>query len=382
MGEDISQAGEVAMDLFPVGGPVPPEDVVDREEFIDQLVTRLLDRHSVVLSGPRRLGKSSVAYEVLRRLRADDDCYTAAIDLSTVSTLRDLSERLIAAAMANVSPGVRGALTVWQGLGKLLRMPEVRAKMHELDLTFALRPDEEPRPEVLLDEALGLPERLASRDGRRFVLLFDEFQSATAIGGPTLLAKMRGAFQVQPHTAFLFLGSQAGTMAQLFGRSSQPFFRFATMLDLPPVPDEAWRRYIRSRLAERNIRIEGTAMDGILAYTGGHPYDTMQVAYEAHLLARRSRVIDPRTTLAACAEAQAHLRSAFDAELDALGPRSRVLLGRIVRGEPLYAGERSSGTVDRSLVGLVRLGVIRRIGRGRYEFVEPMLARHVAPRSV
>ena len=95
-------------DLFPVGGPVPAEDVVDRAEFIEQVVTRLLDRHSVVLSAPRRLGKSSVAYEILRLLREEEDCYTAAGDLSTVSTVRDLAERLIAMTIASVAPGVRG----------------------------------------------------------------------------------------------------------------------------------------------------------------------------------------------------------------------------------------------------------------------------------
>ncbi len=364
-------------DLFPVGGPVSAEDVVDRAEFIDQMATRLLDRHSVVLSAPRRLGKSSVAYEVLRRLREEEDCYTAAVDLSTVSTVRDLAERLIAVSIANVTPSARAALTVWHGLGKLIRMPEVRARMHDLDLSFSLRPGEEPRPDVLLDEALGLPERLASKDGRRFVMLLDEFQSATAIGGPALLAKMRGAFQIQRHTAFLFLGSQAGTMAQIFGHSSKPFFRFATVLELPPVPDEAWRTYMRRRLAERKISIDDAALDGILSYTGGHPYDTMQVAYEAYLLAGRLRRIDAKIVGAACTEAEAHLRSIFEAELDALGSRSRVLLGRIVRGEPLHVGERSSGAVHRALDNLVRQGIIRRIARGRYEFVEPMLARHL-----
>jgi hypothetical protein len=81
-------------------------------------------------------------------------------------------------------------------------------------------------------------------------------------------------------------------MAQLFGSSSQPFFRFATMLDLPPVPDEAWRAYIRQRLTGRGISIDDGAIDAILSCTGGHPYDTMQVAYEAYLLARRARQVD------------------------------------------------------------------------------------------
>lgn len=355
-----------------------PEDVVDREAFMDDVVARLLDRHSVVLSAPRRLGKSSVAYEVLRRLREQENCHTAAVDVSTVSTVQDLAERLIATCIADLEPGARAFQTARRSLGRLLRMPEVRARMFDLELSVGLGPGEQSSPEALLAEALALPERIAERNGRPFVLLFDEFQTTEAIGGAQLLAQLRGAFQLQRHTAFLFLGSQAGTMAQLFGSSAEAFYRFATMLDLPPVPDEAWRTYIHRKFSGRGIPIDDGAIDAILGVTGGHPYDTMQVAYEAYLLARRSRRVDARLVGAACVEAEMHLRQVFEAELDALGSKSRVLLGRVADSTSLYAGERSSGTVDRALTKLVRQGVLRHLSHGHYEFVEPMLARHLA----
>ena len=54
--------------LFPVGRVAGPDDVVDREPFIDLIVHELISGQSVMIAGPRRIGKTSVAYEILRRL--------------------------------------------------------------------------------------------------------------------------------------------------------------------------------------------------------------------------------------------------------------------------------------------------------------------------
>ena len=234
--------------LFPVGHPAGKDDVVDREAFIDEVVTRLLSRNSVVLAAPRRVGKTSVAQEALQR---------------------------------------------------------------------------------------------------------------------------------QQHTAYLFLGSQANLMAQLFGARKQPFFRFGTWLDLPPVPDEAWRSFIRMRLSEHGIRIDDAGVDAILDYTGGHPSDTMEVAQESYLAARRRRLIDGHLARAACAAVQERAAPLFDLEVDLAGPRARALLGRIANGQPLFEGERSRDAPARALRELARAGFVRRTGHGRYEITEPMLAHHL-----
>lgn len=350
---------------------------MDREEFIDRTVTRLVDRNSVILAAPRRTGKTSVAYEILRRLREQEDTYTAEVDLSSLGSARELAEKLTAACLAN-APGLRMLASARESLTRLLRMPEVRAKVHEYEIAFGITADvREQPPEKVLEQALALPEAMGAKDGRRFVVLFDEFQAAIDLGGQSLLARMRAVLQLQQRTAFLFLGSQATLMAQLFGAHTQPFFRFATWLELPPVPSEAWRGYIRGKLSDRGIAIDDAAMDAILEYTGGHPYDTMQVAYEAYLAARRSRIVDGRLALAACASAQTSVAPLLDLEIQVAGPRARPLLSRIANGDPLFEGERSRDTVSRALMRLVRSGIVRRIAHGRYEINEPMLWRHL-----
>src|SRR5256885_15245897 len=54
---------------FPLGGPVPPADLVGREGYIRRAVARLADGNHILIAGPRRIGKTSVMLEILRRLR-------------------------------------------------------------------------------------------------------------------------------------------------------------------------------------------------------------------------------------------------------------------------------------------------------------------------
>ncbi len=51
---------------------------------------------------------------------------------------------------------------------------------------------------------------------------------------------MRSYFQNQKDVAYLFLGSKEGMMKTLFSDKREAFYRFATILPLPPIPAIAW----------------------------------------------------------------------------------------------------------------------------------------------
>lgn len=363
--------------VFPVGVPAAEGDVVDRERFIDELTTRLRERQSVVMAGPRRTGKTSVALEVLRRLRRDEHAMVAVVDVLGVSSTRGLAQKITAACLENLSASARAMRYTRTDLRTLLRRPEIRAKLYDMELTLAFQGGDASSDEDLLDEALELPERMATQAGKRFVVLFDEFQVIEGIGPSGVLARMRSTFQHQQRTSFLFLGSHTGTMAQLFGARNQPFFRYATMLELPPVPEDAWREYLTRRFGGLGVEVDDAALAALLDQTGGHPYDTMRVAYEARLLLTPQMHLTAAVVLAACERAQTQLATVFDAEVDALGTRGRLVLARIAREEPLYADAPSKGSVTAAIKSLIGAGLIRRLGRGQYEIVEPMLAGYM-----
>src|SRR5437879_11751042 len=83
----------LATPYFPVGGPVPAADLVGREAYLRRLIERLEDGQHVLISGPRRIGKTSIIVEALRRIRRHGG-HTAYVDCLGATDIRGLGERL------------------------------------------------------------------------------------------------------------------------------------------------------------------------------------------------------------------------------------------------------------------------------------------------
>ncbi len=368
------------MDVFPFGKPAGAADIVDREDFIRELVQRLSDGHSVILSGPRRTGKSSVAGEVLRRLAAQG-AYTAQLDLFHVTNLEELASKLLQSVLANRT-GVRSrAARALRGLRQWLSQGELRARVHDLELQVPLG-SADVDPLDLLDTAVETAERLAAADGRRMVVLLDEFQEIERLGGEPLLKRLRSLFQMQERTAYLFLGSQAAMMQTIFGDRRRAFFRFALPLSLPPIPDEEWETYIRRRLAEHGIGVTASALAALLARTGGHPYCVMAVAYHAYLHCKLRQLSEINADMVdhAYEQSLAHLEDFYSVQwMEVRRVRhADSVLRAFAEGDQPYALGLHPHSVTKAIQHLLRIGVVSRgQRRGRYALVEPMFGEWV-----
>ena len=189
--------------LFPIGVPAGEGHVVDRDEFVDSLATLLSDRVSIVLSAPRRMGKTSVAFEVLRRL-GRQQFLTASIDLAGVLSLAELADNLSSECLRNLPLRGRLSAAVGRGVRELSTRPEIRVRLHDLELQASFKEWEAADPWDQVDRTLRLPELIAERMGRPFVIMMDEFQLVGELGSTALLRRMRSIFQLQQHTVFLF----------------------------------------------------------------------------------------------------------------------------------------------------------------------------------
>ncbi|MEW6662907.1 MAG: AAA family ATPase [Bacillota bacterium] len=237
--------------LFPLGGPVPEGDIVGREDFIISLETRLAEGQSVMLAGPRRIGKTSLAFEVLRRLK-NKGFYVASVDFFRTSSKRNIAESIINSCLENRT-GIRKTLNaVWDRAKLLAGSAKIAVKVEDLEFNIGF-PKKEMDDETLLEFALNLPDVLAEKDGKRMVMVFDEFQDAGQIGGMNIYKVMRSHFQHQKNVSYLFLGSKEGMMQSLFAEKKHAFYRFATVLPIPRIAEEAWMGYITRKFNEKCI---------------------------------------------------------------------------------------------------------------------------------
>jgi len=369
---------------FPVGGPVPASDLVGRETYIRRITERLADGNHVLVAGPRRIGKTSLILEVLRRLRRRG-ALTAYVDCLGATDVRGLGERLVDALLENVS-GVERTFEAAKAIASGLR-PTMKIKYEHVELALDLA--REKNAQRFFEGALDLPRALAARTGKRVVVVFDEFQAAGRLG-PRVFDVMRAHFQAQRGVAYAFLGSEEGILEELFSEKGRAFYRFAVPVDLADAgghrfgiaPDD-WLEYLRDKFAQRKIAIDDASVDRILDATGGHPQDTMQLCAALYYLMRDAgqRTVNADHVAVAYEQALRELERPFALHWTELGSGKylQAVAKRIAHGAILYAAE--SGIprpeVLRALESLRMRGLVSRVGRGRYEFVEPMFGEYV-----
>ena len=366
--------------LFPLGGPVSKRDIVDREDFLVSLGTRLSEGQSIMLAGPRRIGKTSLALEVLRRLKTKES-YVAFVDLFRYNTKRELAMAIIDACLENRSGLSKTTAALKDGLKRITGGAKLTAKVQDLELEFGL-PSESRSEDELFNYALQLPEILATRDKKHIVLVFDEFQEVIRIAGEDTLKVMRSYFQMQEGVAYLFLGSKEGMMNTIFGDKRQAFYRFATILPIPSIPTVAWKEYLSHKYTEQKIIVNDSSLSQILDMSGGHPQDTMLLCSEVYyaLLEAGEEKMTLDFVRIGYTRALLTLSPVFDELLDELGKTSNVrhVLTCIAKGLRIYSGNNSNpNEIKRAVDILIAKAVIEKSSRGSYYFVEPMLKNYL-----
>ena len=371
---------------FPLGGPVPAADLVGREGYIRRAAARLADGNHILIAGPRRIGKTSVMLEILRRLRRKG-LHTAYVDCLGATDVRGLGERLVDAILENVSGAERSfehAKAIAAGM-----QPTVKVKYEHVELALQLA--RETNANRFFDGALDLPRALAAKTGKRVVVAFDEFQAAGQLG-PRVFDLMRTRFQAQRAVSYAFLGSEQGILEELFSSKGHAFYRFAVPLDLTDAgghrfgidPDD-WLSYIEEKLSERKLTITDADVDRILDATGGHPQDTMQVCAALYYLMRDAglRVVSAEAIGVAIEQSLRELERPFALHWADLGKGKYLqqVAKRVAHGAVLYASD-GAGSVPRAevlraLAALQARGLVTHLARGRYEFVEPLFGEYV-----
>ena len=156
-----------------IGPPVIGDDFFDREEVIEQLWDTL-DRHSVLLAAPRRVGKSSLMQRLFREpqpgfevLWLDGQDYDAPEDLVAdlavkAAQLRGDLQRRLGSLVARVARNIEG-LEIWELKLKLRQQlsGSWRAEGEKI-LRDALKPD--TRLLIVIDELPMLLLKLTIKD--------------------------------------------------------------------------------------------------------------------------------------------------------------------------------------------------------------------------
>jgi uncharacterized protein len=380
-------------ELFPTDDPVEPDLLIGRATDVRDLASRLETGTHIVMAGPRRTGKSTVALAALSRAHSTG-LYTAHVDLWDHEEMASLTKALAQSILANRGP-VAKALDRARESGRDLRellpagvVATLRTHLGE-DVELAWTTPSSGRPHHAgLGATVALAQRIAERDKKRIVLFFDEFQdiatSPHRFGDPDVLSKqLRAQLQRSPLVSVLFAGSMEHLMRDLFGPARRALSQFGNFHELSPILPSEWETGIATRYRELDVQVAHGAVAEIVKLGEGHPRTTMLIARETLTvsLTRPARTIE-----------LGDVRGGYDLAMQADRLRHEEIVERlrstahaypialrVARSQHPYSGTASSAA-RRALTMMEKIGIAERRGRGDWIVPEPLLRTYLADR--
>jgi hypothetical protein len=378
-------------DLFPTDTPIPASQMIGREDDVREIATALIAGTHLIIAGPRRTGKTSVCEAALGRA-ASQGCYVAHLDLFRIADAAELAEAIAVAVIANRSPAhrlVRRARELGQAALSAAQAAAVLKLKSQLGdaVELAVSPGWATQdPERALDLALELPERVARTDDRRLILFFDEFQELAGerrpYGDPDSVTKrMRAIFQRSTSVSYLFAGSIAHVMRDLFAPSQRAFSGFGSFHPLRPIGVDEWLKGLGVRFAADDCTLQPGALERIVELGAQHPRATMRIAQQTHLTSVQldQHLIDLDMVELGYRAALAGDLPTMEQTVEQIRRlhRDALQVARALARHQQIPRRIPPSTRDRVLKLLVRAGIVEHIARGDWQLVNPLFASYL-----
>jgi hypothetical protein len=271
---------------FRFGVLVTGKDFADRETEMAEILKEVRGGTSIVLYSPRRMGKSSLLAELMRR--HGSELLFVYVDLYGVTT----KSRMVEVYMSALVKSAYGtAKKVAAGISEIVRSSRLRLVMsHEGEPSVELSMGEPTVPEI--QDILDSPEEIARKRGKRIVVVFDEFQEIASLDGVALLKAMRSRIQAHRHVSYIFAGSKRHLLMGIFEEREGAFYKSAKPMELGPIPRSDFERFLIDKFNAAGGRLDRETAAGIVEASGGNTYYAQQIAHELFNISQRPRFPD------------------------------------------------------------------------------------------
>ncbi len=254
---------------FSYGSPVSGEYFDDRVEEVRLLVRRMTTGQNVVLTSPRRVGKTSLLTRAADEARRSGRARIGVASLLRCSNRREVAEEVTRAV-------VEGALGLMVGTAeqitdRLRRLPRITPSLEHDGWTFGLAVGGSSddflgdirRPIELLADSAG--------DGRPVCLVLDEFQQVAEID-----QYLGGFFKTVcddlPGVSLVFSGSQKHMMDSLFVGPGAALKNAAEPVSLDVIPEPEMVAFVVERMASAGRAIDEDAARLLFNLVRGIPH--------------------------------------------------------------------------------------------------------------
>ena len=352
---------------FKYGGVVGGDAFCNRQQELSELLRAMENSEKLFVYSERRLGKTSLIQLALEKLPKTQ--YLAAyVDLWPTDGEVSFATATAKAIAESMSSTTDRLLDVARTLfGRLVPSITLDGE-RKPQVTFGVgRGGEEG---VELDDVLSAPARIADRDERKVVIVFDEFQQILEYGNDRVERCLRSAIQGHGSVSYVFLGSRKHLIQKMFLDKSRPLYRGGGHYPLGTIDEDHWLPFIRKRFLDAGKQIVDAQILSLCRLTDGHPFYTQHLCHALWELCEENAQVTEELVEAALQTLLDRESYAYTALWESLSMNQQRFLRGVAEEEgvvkPFASGFirqhrlRSASNVQRALEALMARDVVDR----------------------
>jgi hypothetical protein len=363
------------MNPFKFGDPVEGEYYLSRPELDKAVYHFLSNRIHVVLIGPRRFGKTSFVFNLLKKLEKEGYACPF-VDIFNITSHRDFLHQILRALKAK--KGWMEAAKHWLSSWRPKMSADMDPVSGQTSFGFSVdRASEKDVKEMIQDVLAGLKNL-----GEKVVLVIDEFQKITELEDQGWLeATLRTHMQQLRNTSFLFTGSRKSIISDMLNNSSRPLYRSCQLIEFPSFGEELVD-WVIQRFHQSHISIERESVVYLKKMVHNTPNYVQMVCF--HLVADGHKKIGIQEVKEVLKRVVRQNAYAYQTLLNSLSPlQQRTLRLAAKEGKQIFAKEHlkkyeipSAPALASSIRALKTKGILDEEGtsRGTVIFDDPLFA--------
>lgn len=290
-----------------VGKPSSPEDLIGRDEEVEDIISRIKSKigYNLVLIGYRRIGKSSILRKVENILSKDKKTVVVNFDvqynlgepktflknlqgeifdayLNKLGTLQKLKaktkyfefiQRITSILSSKKIKGVGLEMTTDTTTGEIKVMPK---------LEFA---EKEKNYRSMFETVFSTINALADESDMKFIVILDEFQDMIKLsrhkGLKNIMDLFRGVLQQRSkNVSYIVCGSHVHLLETLLSKGESSLFQHFRQIPIREMKKEEAVNLFNKYLTERDYKSNPKLANEAYDLVGGHPYYLMALAEE------------------------------------------------------------------------------------------------------
>lgn len=272
---------------FYITGIIPEPYFCDREKEVAWFIRTLENKAHVLLTSPRRMGKTQLIRHVFEQPSIKNNCYTFYTDIYPTTSLhefvlflsKEIYSVLVPKGKAVIDKFLAGVHSLAGSIGydPISGLPSFDIKLGDIQA-----------PELTLEEIF----RYLEQADKPCVFAIDEFQQIAQYPEKNVEALLRSHIQKMNNCLFIYAGSNRHILENMFNSAAKPFYNSAEQIYLDCIPKEIYTSFAEKQFSNAGRSIIPGAVSFTYDLFEGHTYYVHNVLHNAFAYLDASKVID------------------------------------------------------------------------------------------